>query len=56
MASKEDTFTREIPITLHDGTILRKKGHQDKAKRFSEIIVDVNGDSDSDLNIRNRTK
>ena len=54
MAAKGDTFTREIPITLHDGTILRKKKHQDKSKRFSEIIVDVNGDKD--LNIRDRTK
>jgi len=53
MAAKGDIFTRDIPITLHDGTILRKKRHQDQSKRFSEIIVDVNGDEN--WNTRDRT-
>ena len=54
MAAKGDTLTREIPITLHDGTILRRKRHQDPSKRFSEIIIDVNGEKN--WNIRDRTK
>ena len=53
MASTGDTFTREIPITLHDGTILRRKRHQDNSKRYSEIIVDVNGEKNWN---RDRTK
>ena len=54
MAAKGDMLTRDIPIILHDGTILRKKRHQDKSKRFSEIIIDVNGDDN--WNTRDRTK
>ena len=35
---------REIPIFLHDGTIVRKKKEKDSAKRISEIIIEINKD------------
>ena len=54
MASQGEALTREIPIVLHDGTILIKKRNKDKSKRFSEIIVDVN--CDKEWNPRDRTK
>ena len=54
MASQGEALTREIPIVLHDGTILIKKRNKDKSKRFSEIIVDVN--CNKEWNQRDRTK
>ena len=39
---------RDIPIFLHDGTIVRKnKKDRDPAKRISEIIIEINKDSRS---------
>ena len=50
MASNGDTV-REIPIVLHDGTILRKKKEYEKNKRYSEIIIQVNNNSNESKNI-----
>ena len=51
MASNGDTV-REIPIVLHDGTILRKKKEYEKNKRYSEIIIQVNDDANENKNIQ----
>ena len=42
--SEDMSEVREIPILLHDGTILRKKKDRDPAKRISEIIIEINKD------------
>ena len=44
-----NNYIRDIPITLHDGSVVlrrNKNRNTDETKRYSEIIVDVNGDDD----------
>ena len=53
-----NNYIRDIPILLHDGSVVlrrNKNRNTDEAKRYSEIIVDVNGD-DNGLIREKRTK
>ena len=44
-----NNYIRDIPITLHDGSVVlrrNKNRNTDEAKRYSEIVVDINGGGD----------
>ena len=57
MAGYTENIVREIPIVLHDGTTLRKKkDNAECKKRYSEIIIEVNGDEYESNNFRTRPR
>ena len=47
MSSQHEATTRDIPILLYDGTTVRKRiDSNNKMKRYSEFIVNINGTGD----------
>ena len=55
MSSQHEATTRDIPILLYDGTTVRKRSDSNnKRKRYSEIVVNVNGTGDEGPRFRTK--
>ena len=55
MSSQHEATTRDIPILLYDGTTVRKRiDSNNKMKRYSEIIVNINGTGDEGPRFRTK--
>ena len=54
MSSQSEATTRDIPILLYDGTTVRNKSDSNKKKRYSEIVVNINGTEDEGPRFRTK--
>ena len=55
MSSQHEATTRDIPILLYDGTTVRNRSDSNnKRKRYSEIVVNVNGTGDEGPRLRTK--